>query len=230
MQGHALYLYIMGNVAVPWFGPIPLIGHQGTHNQLAKWCGWWQSGHYGNDGCHDCRWHRCCNWRHSRWWRESSVAIGVMTATITMSLVTTMTLWCLWRDNENKDEFNDNGDDNDSSDGNGNDMATAAAAVAAAATSTTARWLQQQQWRQWQQWPQWQSQWWQWQQQKWWQQWLQRQQQIACQSMCLLPFLLAWKHLWLRTVDGSVKKKGFVSHPKMYCTNVLLVCLAKVRF
>jgi hypothetical protein len=30
IHGHALYLYIMGNAAVLWFGPAPPIGHQGT--------------------------------------------------------------------------------------------------------------------------------------------------------------------------------------------------------
>jgi hypothetical protein len=36
MQGHALYLYIMGATAVPWFGPIPPIGHQGTQKSDKK--------------------------------------------------------------------------------------------------------------------------------------------------------------------------------------------------
>ncbi len=30
IQGHALHLYIMGDSKVPWFGPIPPIGCQGT--------------------------------------------------------------------------------------------------------------------------------------------------------------------------------------------------------
>jgi len=30
IQWHEFYLYIMGDAAVPWFGPIPPIGHQGT--------------------------------------------------------------------------------------------------------------------------------------------------------------------------------------------------------
>ena len=29
IQGHVLYLCIMGDATVPWFGPIPPIGHQG---------------------------------------------------------------------------------------------------------------------------------------------------------------------------------------------------------
>ena len=36
IQGQALYLYIMGNAAVPWFGPIPPIGCQGTQKRLTK--------------------------------------------------------------------------------------------------------------------------------------------------------------------------------------------------
>ncbi len=36
IQGHALYLYIMGDATVPWFGPIPLIGYQGTLKRLTK--------------------------------------------------------------------------------------------------------------------------------------------------------------------------------------------------
>jgi len=32
IQWHELHLYIMGNADVPWFGPIPLIGRQGTQN------------------------------------------------------------------------------------------------------------------------------------------------------------------------------------------------------
>jgi hypothetical protein len=36
MQGHMLYLYIMGDAAVPWFGPIPPIDCQGTQKQLTK--------------------------------------------------------------------------------------------------------------------------------------------------------------------------------------------------
>ncbi len=34
IQGHALYLYIMGDATVPWFGPIPPIGCQGTKKDL----------------------------------------------------------------------------------------------------------------------------------------------------------------------------------------------------
>ena len=30
IQGHSLYLYIMGDATVPWFGPIIPIGRQGT--------------------------------------------------------------------------------------------------------------------------------------------------------------------------------------------------------
>ena len=30
VQGHALHLYIMSDAGVPWFGPIPPIGHQET--------------------------------------------------------------------------------------------------------------------------------------------------------------------------------------------------------
>jgi hypothetical protein len=36
IQGHALYLYIMGDATMPWFGPIPLIGCQGTQKWLTK--------------------------------------------------------------------------------------------------------------------------------------------------------------------------------------------------
>ena len=34
IQGHMLHLYIMGDATVPWFGPIPSIGHQGTQKRL----------------------------------------------------------------------------------------------------------------------------------------------------------------------------------------------------
>ncbi len=92
IQVHALYLHIMGDAAGPWFGPIPLIGCQGTQKRLTKWWGWWQSGHYGNKGCHNNLWQCCCNRRCRRWWRESSVGIDVMMANTTISLVMTMTL------------------------------------------------------------------------------------------------------------------------------------------
>ncbi len=36
IQGHALYSYIMVDVAVPWFDPVPPIGHQGTQKWLTK--------------------------------------------------------------------------------------------------------------------------------------------------------------------------------------------------
>jgi hypothetical protein len=36
IQGHALHLYIMGDATVPWFGPIPPIGRQGTQKGLTK--------------------------------------------------------------------------------------------------------------------------------------------------------------------------------------------------
>jgi hypothetical protein len=36
IQWHALHLYIMGNAAVPWFGPIPLIASQGIQKRLTK--------------------------------------------------------------------------------------------------------------------------------------------------------------------------------------------------
>jgi len=36
IQWHELHLYIMGNATVPWFGPIPPIGRQGTQKRLTK--------------------------------------------------------------------------------------------------------------------------------------------------------------------------------------------------
>ena len=36
IQEDLLHLYIMGGAAVPWFGPIPLIGRQGTQEWLTK--------------------------------------------------------------------------------------------------------------------------------------------------------------------------------------------------
>ena len=36
IQWHELHLYIMGNVNVPWFVPIPPIGRQGTQKRLTN--------------------------------------------------------------------------------------------------------------------------------------------------------------------------------------------------
>ena len=92
IQWHEFYLYIMGNAAVLWFGPIPPIGRQGTQKKQTKWCGWWLRGRYSTDGCHDrCRQQRCNCLRRGRW-RESSVVIGVTSVNITISLLITTTL------------------------------------------------------------------------------------------------------------------------------------------
>ena len=59
-----------------------------------KWCGWWQPDRYGNDGCHDRhRQQHCDRLRRGRW-RESSVAVNVAPANMTINLVmTTMLQW-----------------------------------------------------------------------------------------------------------------------------------------
>jgi len=56
---------IMGDATVPWFGPIPPIGRQGTQKWPTKWFGWWRRGCYaGNDGCNDRRQQRRCDRLH----------------------------------------------------------------------------------------------------------------------------------------------------------------------
>ncbi len=49
IQGHALHLYIMGDPKVPWFGPIPLIGCQGTQKAM----GGMTTRHDDGDGRHN---------------------------------------------------------------------------------------------------------------------------------------------------------------------------------
>ncbi len=49
IQGYALHLYIMGDSKVPWFGPIPPIGCQGTQ----KATGGMTKKHNDGDGRHD---------------------------------------------------------------------------------------------------------------------------------------------------------------------------------
>ena len=49
IQGHALHLYIMGNSKVPWFGPIPPIGCQGTQKTTGGTTTW----HNDGNGRHD---------------------------------------------------------------------------------------------------------------------------------------------------------------------------------
>jgi hypothetical protein len=49
IQGHTLHLYIMGDSKVPWFGPIPPIGCQGTQ----KATGGMPTQHDNGDGWHD---------------------------------------------------------------------------------------------------------------------------------------------------------------------------------
>ena len=49
IQGHSLHIYIMGDTTVPWFGPIPPIGCQGTQ----KATGGTTTQHNDGDGWHD---------------------------------------------------------------------------------------------------------------------------------------------------------------------------------